>query len=106
MFNSRARALRFENLETRAMMTTFVQDGVIGIRGTNFNDVIDVTKNGNQYEIVENGLLSIVPNAFLIDGIVIDGRGGNDQITLDSSVDVPSAIAGGKGDDSIRVDGR
>jgi hypothetical protein len=89
-----------ETLEERRMLAPFV------CNGTNGNDTISVqiipgfpfdsircTVNGN----VSSGLDT------LFDGIVINGGGGADTITLIENGDNPTTVSGGTGNDTINV---
>ncbi len=66
------------------------------IRGTNGDDVINVTANGNNIVI---GSRSYAASG--VNRIVIAGHAGNDQITVDAAVQKGTLIYGGWGNDDI-----
>ena len=101
------RQLAFESLEIRRMLAAdiLVEDGLLGLRGTNSDDVIQVERIGNQYKLTLNGQSAFVDGANSLQGVIVDGMAGNDHITIDSSVNVFTGVLGGKGNDVIQGGG-
>src|SRR5262245_14279022 len=115
MFRKRARRPAFESLETRQLLAAdsiTLNGDVLHIRGTNRADFIDVqrvtsgpmtgmvqvTLNSEQkfFEYDYNGT-----GTGSITGVVINGRRGNDQISISDNVYFPAVINGGRGSDTI-----
>ena len=109
-----ARSFAFESLESRELLAAdiSIQGDVLNIRGTSRSDVIfverltsgpdsgliQVTLNGQQKQFDDN--YTGAGNG-TISRIVINARGGSDQITFASNIDIPATIAGGRGSDTI-----
>jgi Ca2+-binding RTX toxin-like protein len=60
---------------------------------------------GNQYKLTLNGQFALVNDIGPIEAVILDGRAGNDQITIDSNVTVFTGVLGGKGNDTIQGGG-
>lgn len=99
-------------LEDRTVPATVVLSaGVLGIIGTDGNDIITVApSSGGQLTVTAtvvgpNGVAS-QPQTFnvlasLVQSIRIDAGAGNDVVTLDPSITIPAQINGGAGNDSL-----
>ncbi len=104
---SRRRArLAFEALEKREVLATglvgltpfvpVLHRGVLTIVGDSGSNTIDVTKSNNK--VVFQGTSFDANSVFRI---VIAGEKGNDTIRVSESINVPTIIYGGPGDDTI-----
>lgn len=105
---SRRNQLVFESLEKRHLLSAsniLIEDGLLGFRGTNADDVMQVEHIGNQYKLTLNGQYAFINDVGPLRGVVVDGRAGNDQITIGSSVTVLTGVLGGKGNDIIHGGG-
>jgi hypothetical protein len=69
------------------------------ITGTVGNDSIAVTQSGDTLTIIANGLTSTVSTP--IGEIAIYGSSGDDAITVESSVTLPTLVYGGAGDNTV-----
>jgi Ca2+-binding RTX toxin-like protein len=81
---------------------TFVNDlaNVDSVEGGSGNDTITGTESGSTLTITNDGS----PSSFTIysaSSIFIAGAAGNDSISLDSTVTLPSVLSGGNGDDTV-----
>jgi cyclophilin family peptidyl-prolyl cis-trans isomerase len=76
--------------------------GVLSIVGTVRDDTIDVEVNENgEVQVVMNGVMS---GTFLLDDVkrlMIDGGAGQDEITINEDLAVPSKVIGGSGNDML-----
>src|SRR5262245_4582868 len=104
----RSRRLAFENLENRRLLAAdsiLIEQGILGVRGTHGDDVIDVRRVASGYnqgdlQVTLNGEERIVPyysnwqGDWNIDAIIILGRGGDDQITIAPDVYSPAYVDG------------
>jgi Ca2+-binding RTX toxin-like protein len=101
----RRSTLTFESLEKRNLLAAgnvAIENGFLGFRGTNGDDVMKVEHIGYQYKLTLNGRFAFIDDNGPLRGVIVDGRAGNDQITIDSSVRVLTGVLGGKGNDTIR----
>ena len=85
--------------------SVWVEDRILYVVGSGKADVdelLSVTANGEQIHVSR-------PDQFInpddIDGIVVDGRGGNDAISVAASTDFAVTIRGGDGNDRISASG-
>src|SRR5262249_55951870 len=78
---------------------TLAADGVLTLLGTTGTDTIQVTQTNGSIAI--SGVSQTFSTAS-VGAIVIDGDQGNDIITVDAAISVPTWIYGGLGDDYIR----
>jgi len=102
---SRRSTLTFESLEKRNLLAAgnvLIEDGYLGFRGTNGDDVMKVEHIANQYKLSLNGQYAFIDDYGPLRGVIVDGRSGNDQITIDSTVKVLTGVLGGKGNDTIQ----
>jgi hypothetical protein len=99
---------RFEPLEDRRLMATLptatLTSGVLTVSGTEAADMLVFNQSAGRLSI------SGISNTFAasqVSKIVVDGKGGNDQILLNSEargsqpIQIPSVLHGGAGDDVI-----
>gem|GEM_PF-2179180 len=77
-------------------MTSFTQ---LNIVGTSANDSIYVSQSGNTITVTANGTTSSYTGPY--GAIAIKSGGGNDTITVDSSVTLNTAVYGGSGNCTI-----
>jgi uncharacterized protein YkwD len=96
--------LGLEILEDRSVPTTatLAQDGVLTFIGTTGADNIQVTQS---HGVISASGVSQTFAAASVGVIVIDGDEGNDTITVDASIHVPTWIYGGGGNDFIQGGG-
>src|SRR4051794_27512801 len=98
---------RVETLEDRCVLSTAsLQGGVLTILGTNAADTI-VVREMNNTQIRIDGIKTTFA-ASKVQQIVVDGKGGNDKILLNSeackgqrALQIAATIYGGTGDDTI-----
>src|SRR5689334_20313362 len=105
MLCNHRRCLAFESLEARRVLASgniAFANGYMGFRGTNGDDVMKVEHIGSQYKLTLNGRYAFVDDVGPLKGVVLDGRAGNDDITIDPSVTALVGVLGGKGNDTIR----
>ncbi len=87
----RRRTFTFESLEKRNLLAAgniAIENGLLGFRGTKGDDVMKVEHIGHQYKLTLNGQYAFVNDIGPLQAVIVDGRAGNDQITIDSSVTV------------------
>lgn len=107
-----------ENLETRTLMTVGFSRGVLNIRGTRQNDVIEVRRseaNPNLFQVVENGRVVLQRNLKQLRQIKANTQAGDDTLKINESlgkITAPVVFNGGDGNDSFiggsglsRIDG-
>lgn len=82
---------------SRAWMTSFEE---LRVTGTTGSDTIVVTQSGSTITIKTNGNTQSVTGNF--GDIVVKANGGNDHITIDSSVSIQTRLYGGSGSDTLR----
>jgi Ca2+-binding RTX toxin-like protein len=82
-------------------------DGLLGVVGTEFKDVVNVQRKGSAIE-VQGPFLGPGKVAFAIadvESIHVATCGGNDQIHVNNDVLAPAILDGGDGDDHVRAGG-
>src|SRR5690242_12028724 len=99
-----------EGLENRCLLSATLNaaTGVLSVTGTAGPDVIRLGRGGSQVVVVESGSARSF-DASKVKSITIDGRAGNDLITLHGSgtpagggeISVPATLAGGAGNDLL-----
>src|SRR5262245_26334576 len=98
----RRSAEMFERLENRRLLANVFVDGngVITVDGEDtLGESISLIFNGTQFEVDVDGDVDLIdPNG--VTGALINGGGGNDSITLGSSI-AATTCNGGDGDDTI-----
>jgi hypothetical protein len=75
--------------------------GVATVNGTAGNDSIRASIASNVLTLRMNTLTQTYPNASSISRIVVNGLAGNDLIVMAPSVNRPTSLNGGDGDDTI-----
>jgi Ca2+-binding RTX toxin-like protein len=97
--------LRFDTLETRALMTVELVNGVVEITGTNQADHYESFEANGKLTVLEGIAPFQATHEFdvaSVSRIVADLRGGNDTLACDDTVQVPVQAGGGGGVDNIR----
>jgi Ca2+-binding RTX toxin-like protein len=91
-----------EQLENRRLFAADVgiADGYWVVDGTPGDDVITLRQDGIILEACVNGDLRRTP-VFLWQGVTVRGHAGDDVIQVDNSVQLPTRLHGGSGDDVI-----
>jgi Ca2+-binding RTX toxin-like protein len=107
------RSLSLEQLENRLTpaVQAFFAGGVLAVVGDGEANAISVAAVGGQLQVTHNGdtvpIQSAVPPTLAQTlAVVVFGQGGDDTITVDSSLgEVPSALYGGLGNDTLNGGG-
>jgi uncharacterized secreted protein with C-terminal beta-propeller domain len=100
-----------ERLESRTLLTATLGRGILAIRGTAANDVIEVRRSAddaNVLQVVENGTVTFSRAITAIRQIRIDAGAGNDEISVNQengAITIPTIIKGGRGDDLVQGGG-
>jgi Ca2+-binding RTX toxin-like protein len=90
----------FEPLEKRQMMSATLKNGVLTVEGTEMPDVIAVSQDAKYVRVNENG--KVTPFAVgSVKSVVINARGGNDQLLGRTNLTKPMTLRGGAGDDTL-----
>src|SRR5213083_2808496 len=94
-----------ETLEQRRLLSFTVVAGVLTVGGTANPDHINVSKNGTNLVINQNGTSATTP-ATGVTKIVVNGLGGNDDLSVAADpthgIALPVALNGGDGNDRLR----
>src|SRR5215218_3772608 len=93
----------FEALEPRRLLSASVQAGVLVVTGTVSSDVITVFLNpadSNQLS-VKIGAAVQTFDAGPINAITIDALRGDDTVSIDAAIALPTTITGGSGSDRV-----
>jgi uncharacterized secreted protein with C-terminal beta-propeller domain len=104
-------ALSVETLETRTLLTASLGRGILAIRGTAANDVIEVRRSAddaNVLQVVENGTVTFSRAISAVRQIRIDAGAGNDEISVNQeygAITIPASIKGGRGNDLVQGGG-
>ncbi len=89
-----------EVLEPRQLLSaTLSNTGALVVAGTNSNDTIVVHRSGSTNTVTLNGKVQTLNGG--LSSVTVDGFGGDDKITLDTSITVPTTLRGGLGKDTI-----
>ncbi|MDB5294021.1 MAG: Alkaline phosphatase [Phycisphaerales bacterium] len=92
-----------EQLEARVLMSADplveVRGDELYVAGTDAADQITVFQAEDDLTVTVNGRASTRHGPFA--GLTVDGLGGNDLVTLDSSVTVDAVLRGGAGNDAL-----
>ncbi len=97
-----------EPLETRTLMAVNVVRGILAVRGTPADDVIEVRRaagDASRIEVVENGAVTLSRPLAGLRQIRIDTGAGDDQVIVNpanGAIALPTVINGGRGDDLLR----
>ena len=91
-----------ETLEQRRLLSVSLVEGRLEVRGGSGADAItiDFTNEGNRVAVFDNGKIRRFDRTD-IGQIIILGRGGNDAITLNSTVTLGASVYGEAGHDTI-----
>jgi uncharacterized secreted protein with C-terminal beta-propeller domain len=105
---SRPAALGVEWLESRALLTATITRGILAIRGTAGDDVIEIRRSAedaNILQVVENGAVTFSREVSAVRQIRIDGGAGDDEIAVSQeggALAIPTIIRGGRGNDLLQ----
>jgi hypothetical protein len=94
----------FETLESRQLFSVSLVAGTLTVNGTNSADTFVIGKSGNSI-FVQDGITQHGYSSSLINKIVVNGNGGDDNINVSSAVTKPTVIHGGEGNDVIHGGG-
>jgi Ca2+-binding RTX toxin-like protein len=86
--------------DTLATGATSVIAGALSVQGTAAADVITVTEPGSEIAVDFNGTTDSIASS-LIQSIVIRGGAGSDIIRVNSAIQIPESLFGGRGDDTM-----
>lgn len=100
-----SRAVAAETLEIRTVpavvglnhMTPVLTNGILTVIGDSAANKIEVTQS--------NGRIQVLGKSFAassVKTIVLSGEGGDDTLTVSSTINIPCVIYGGSGNDTIR----
>ena len=94
----------FQLLENRTLMagtplTTTLSAGTLLITGTAADDSITVSRSGNTWTVTNGDWSKIIAAA--VTRISVNGKAGNDAVTIDPSVAVPATLIGDLGNDTL-----
>ena len=90
-----------QSLESRRMLSVTLEAGVLTVTGTENADQLGVGRNMTMIVVSDNGTTSEWDPA-LVESIVINALGGNDQVAVVRPIAKPITANGGAGDDSLR----
>ena len=99
-----------ESLEARQLLSGSValsSTGILSVQGSRKSDKISITvdkKHASKLDISVNGRTTVV-KASKVASIHVDGGAGNDAITEDAKISIPSTLLGGEGNDTIVAGG-
>ncbi|MFC1757964.1 calcium-binding protein [Planctomycetota bacterium] len=96
-------ALCLESLESKTLLTSSMSlgdDGTLSINGDNLNNQISVVEVADSLTVHAGSLTQHFDKAD-VKTLVIRGQGGNDEIQLTRTSQIPSRIFGDDGDDVI-----
>ena len=90
-----------QTLESRRLLSVTLENGVLTVTGTEDADQLGVGRNTTMIVVNDNGTTSEWDPA-LVDSIVINALGGNDQVAVGRPIAKPITANGGAGDDAMR----
>ena len=90
-----------ERLEGRLFMSATLRGGMLAVAGTAGDDAITVALNGASVDVTEDGQVRSFDAARVTRGVRVDGRAGDDLITVDNGITVTARLTGGAGDDVL-----
>src|SRR5688572_21728289 len=90
----------FESLEKRQLMSATLRNGVLTIEGTELADVIAVSQDATRVRVNENGVASAFA-ASQVRSVVVNAKGGNDQILGRTNLKKPLTLRGGEDNDTL-----
>jgi len=91
----------FQPLESRRLLSVTLEAGVLTVTGTDAADQLGVGRSATMIVVNDNGTSSEWDPA-QVQSIVVNGLGGNDQVTVVRPVGKPLTANGGEGDDALR----
>lgn len=91
----------FEKLDARMLLSSVLTSGTLTITGTTVADTEKVTIATTNVKVSEKGVADKLFPTASVKLISIIGLDGNDVITVDPSVLIPTTIDGGTGNDTI-----
>lgn len=91
-----------ESLERRDLLSavSFSDDGIVHVAGTPEADEIGAFVQGERFVVTLNNDVKMFPNAD-VTGLHVQALAGDDVIKVDASVQQPTVLRGGRGNDSI-----
>src|SRR4051812_35255708 len=98
---NRKRHSAFEQLETRQMLSSSLNAGILTITGGIGQDTVTVTVVGTNYVVAEQGLPNKNYNFAAVGEIIANLNGGNDIYGMQSTITIPASVSGGSGNDFI-----
>lgn len=90
-----------QSLEPRRLLTVSLDNGVLTVTGTDDADQLGVGRSTTMIVVNDNGTTSEWDPA-LVESIVINALGGNDQVAVVRAIAKPLTANGGAGDDMMR----
>ena len=99
--------LKFESLEERNLLSVTLVDNDLQLIGTNGNDDFDVELVSENEQIAVTASLNGEPSTLFlfaqsdVNGIIAVLHNGDDVLTIDSDIKLPTRIDGGLGNDTI-----
>ena len=90
----------FEPLETRQMLSATLKNGVLTVEGTELADVIAISQDKTNVRVNENGKATAF-KASSVKSVVVNGRGGDDQLLGRTNLQKPMTLRGGAGNDIL-----
>jgi Ca2+-binding RTX toxin-like protein len=90
----------FEPLENRQMMSATLKNGVLTIEGTDLGNVIAVSQDRSNVRVNEDGKVTTFAVGS-VKSVVVNVRGGNDQLIGRTNLTKPMTLRGGAGTDLL-----
>ena len=90
----------FEPLENRQMMSATLKNGVLTVEGTDLANVIAVSQDQSSVRVNEDGKVTTF-TVGSVKSVVVNARGGNDQILGRTNLQKPMTLRGGEGNDTL-----
>ena len=90
----------FEPLENRQMMSATLKNGVLTVEGTDLANVIAVSQDKSSVRVNEDGKVTTFAVGS-VKSVVVNARGGNDQILGRTNLQKPMTLRGGDGNDTL-----
>lgn len=106
-FKTHSSPFAAERLEGRRLLSASLDaSGHLNVKGDNSSEVITVTRDAtdaSKLDVLRNGAVVTRVDVAKVKAIKIDGKGGNDRITVDASVptSIPTTLSGSTGDDTL-----
>ncbi len=91
-------------LENRVLMASdplgvTLAKGLLAVNGSKFDDQIVVSYNGSGY-VITNGSWTVTKTG-VISKLIVNGKAGNDSVTIQTSVTIPTTLLGDIGNDTL-----